>query len=135
MNQWVPMRIKVMANQTDKGFTLLEVVVALAILALVMSGLVKSIGDSANNQRAIEARTYAQWVALNRVAETQLAESPTPTGSSNGLIELAARQWQWQQQVDSTDDPAVHRITVTVGREGEASELAQVIGYLFVGSP
>ena len=124
------------ANQMEggrhQGFTLLEVIVALAILTLTMSGLVASIGDSAANQNAIEERTLAQWVALNQVAKMQLNETAIRLGDSSGLEEMAGRQWEWQQTVEKTGDPVVHRIVVTAGREGQSSVLARTIGYLLV---
>lgn len=116
----------------QKGFTLLEVIVALVILALTMTGLVTSIGDGANNQSAIEERTFAQWVALNQIAEMQLSESKVQLGNSNGVAEMAGRQWEWQQLIEKTSDPLVHRIIVTTSREGQESKLSRTIGYLWV---
>ena len=113
----------------QNGFTLLEVIVALAILALIMTGLVTSIGDVATNQNSIEERTFAQWVALNQIAKLQLDEEMAQLGNSNGLEEMAGRQWEWRQTIENTGDPLVHRVIVTAGREGKDSELARAIGY------
>lgn len=123
-----------MEKRQQRGFTLLEVIVALVILALTMTGLVTSIGDGANNQSAIEGRTFAQWVALNQIAKMQLSESRAQLGNSNGVEEMAGRQWEWQQLIEKTGDPLVYRITVTAGREGHASEMAKTIGYLLVNN-
>lgn len=114
----------------QNGFTLLEVIVALAILALIMTGLVTSIGDVATNQNSIEERTFAQWVALNQIAKLQLDEEMAQLGNSNGLEEMAGRQWEWRQTIENTGDPLVHRVIVTAGREGKDSELARAIGYI-----
>jgi general secretion pathway protein I len=116
----------------QKGFTLLEVIVALAILALTMTGLVTSIGNGANNQNALEERTFARWVTLNQIAKMQLGESVVQPGNSSGLEEMAGRQWEWQQTVEKTGDPLVRRVIVTAGREGQSSVLARSIGYLLV---
>jgi general secretion pathway protein I len=120
-----------MIKQSQKGFTLLEVIVALVILTLTMGGLVKSIGDGAANQNAIEERTFAQWVAMNQIAKMQLESPQIKTGSSSGVEEMAGRQWAWKQIIEKTTDPSVHRIIVTAGREGQTSELARTIGYLW----
>ncbi len=112
------------------GFTLLEVIVASAILALVMTGVVVSIGDVATNQSAIEERTFAQWVALNQIAKLQIDEEIAQQGNSSGIEEMAGRQWEWQKTIEKTGDPLVHRVIVTAGREGKTSELARAIGYI-----
>ncbi len=121
-----------MVGRSQKGFTLLEVIVALVILTLTMSGLVKSIGDGANNQNAIEERTLAQWVALNQMARAQLEQLQVPVGDSDGIEEMAGREWAWKQLIEKTADPLVNRIIVTAGREGQSSELARTVGYLLV---
>jgi general secretion pathway protein I len=116
----------------QNGFTLLEVLVALVILALTMSGLVTSVGEGAHNQNAIEERTFAQWVALNQIAKMQLSKSTVTPGNSDGIWEMAGRQWEWQQHIEKTSDPFVYRIIVTAGREEQQSELARATGYLLV---
>lgn len=121
-----------MKTRRQNGFTLLEVLVALVILALTMSGLVSSIGDGANIQNALEERTFAQWIALNQIAKMQLSESAAQSGSSSGTEEMAGRVWQWQRRIEKTTDPLVNRIIITAGREGQPSELARVVGYLLV---
>ncbi len=126
------MIIKPTMLKVQKGFTLIEVVVALLVLTLTMTGLVQAIGNGANNQRTIEERTLAQWVALNQVAAMQLEQTLAAVGSTNGSVEMAARQWWWQQEVAKTEDPTVNRIRVTVTRETGSEELAQVVGYLRV---
>ncbi len=120
-----------MHKLSQQGFTLLEVLVALVILTLTMSGLVTSIGDGASNQSALEERTFAQWVALNQVAKMQLEQPNIKKGNKNGVEEMAGRAWSWKQKIESTSDPHVHRIIVTVDREERDSELARTIGYLW----
>jgi general secretion pathway protein I len=120
-----------MKSYKQKGFTLLEVIVALVILTLTMAGLVTSVGDGANNQNAIEERTFAQWVVLNQIAKMQLEKSSARLGNSSGVEEMAGREWEWRQTIEKTGDPLVHRIIVTAGRDGDAED-ARAIGYLLV---
>ncbi len=117
---------------SQNGFTLLEVIVALAILALTLSGLVSSVGDGANNQNALEERTFAQWIALNQITKSQLSKIKARLGNSNGVEDMAGRQWEWHQLIEKTGDPLVYRIIVTAGREGQSTELARTIGYIFI---
>jgi len=105
--------------------------VALVILTLTMTGLVKGIGDGARNQSVIEEKTYAQWVALNQIAKMQLEVSAITVGGSNGSESMAGRDWQWEQEIGKTSDPSVFRITVTTRGEGQSTDQAQAVGYLW----
>ncbi len=112
------------------GFTLLEVLVALAVLAITMTALVGSAGNHARNQTYLEQRSLAQWVALNRMAESRLDQRAPVTGVKQGDLHFANQNWQWQTKISETPDKNVHQIEVVVHREGDETELAQVTGFL-----
>jgi general secretion pathway protein I len=126
------MKAKIQNSSAQLGFTLLEVIVALFILAITMGGLVKSIGDVAKNQSAIEERTLAQWVALNQIAKMRLKQPNITLGNSSGVEQMANRSWDWQQQIEKTPDASIYRVVITVSRDQQQSSvLARTIGYLW----
>jgi general secretion pathway protein I len=97
-----------------RGFTLLEVLIALAIVALVLVALVRTAGTAA---RALERErdvTLATWVAANVLAEQRLAGGQPPLGRREGAQRLGGREWRWQSVVQATDEPAIRRIDVRV---------------------
>ncbi|MCP3662586.1 MAG: type II secretion system minor pseudopilin GspI [Gammaproteobacteria bacterium] len=118
------------AGHRHAGFTLLEVLVALAVLAITMTALVGSAGNHARNQTYLEQRSLAQWVAMNRMSESRLDQQAPVVGVKQGDLHFAKQNWQWQTKISETPDKNVYQIEVVVHREGDETELAQVAGFL-----
>jgi general secretion pathway protein I len=97
-----------------RGFTLVEVLVALVIVAIGMSALLASMGNSADTAMYLREKTFAQWIGLNQLALTRLAAKLPSKGTTNGDLDYAGRHWAWQQEVTEQDFPGVLRIDVRV---------------------
>jgi general secretion pathway protein I len=97
-----------------RGFTLLEVLVALAIFALVAASVLKAGSSSLQTASRLEEKTLAMWVADNRLSEMQLSQEPVADGREQGETELAGRRWQWLSEVRNTSEPDMRRITLWV---------------------
>jgi general secretion pathway protein I len=108
---------------------LLEVLVALAILAIAMAALVRGAGQNAANQNYIQERTFAHWVAKNRLAELQLQKNTPPVGRSEGVDMLGQTQWHWVLDVDKTADNNILRVRVEVSRESGRPVSAYIVGF------
>jgi general secretion pathway protein I len=106
-----------------RGFTLVEVLVALAVVALALLGLTRVAALQVRDFDALRERTLAGWVAANVLAETRLASALPPTGRSDGQVELGAHTWRWTREVRATPDPSIRRIEVRVF-PGDAKEPA-----------
>lgn len=96
------------------GFTLLEVLVALAIFALVAASVLTATARSLQTASRLEDKTLAMWIADNRLTELQLAQSPVADGREQGELEFAGRRWQWQSEVEATSEPDMRRVTLWV---------------------
>jgi general secretion pathway protein I len=97
------------------GFTLLEVLVALAVLAIAMGAIINAATQSIASTAYLRDQTFASWVARNQVNERLLDSEPWPgEGSLQGSAEMADRAWRWQVRFAKTDDPDLRRIEVTV---------------------
>jgi len=96
------------------GFTLIEVLVALAIVAIGMAAVLGALTSSANTVSYLRDKTFAQWVALNQIATLRLSGQMTPTGNSDGNTDFAGRSWHWRREVTATQVPGVVRIDVKV---------------------
>ncbi len=97
-----------------QGFTLLEVLVALAIFALVAASVLSATARSLQTASRLEEKTLAMWIADNRLTELQLSQSPVADGREQGEVEFAGRRWQWQSEVQGTSEPDMRRVTLWV---------------------
>jgi general secretion pathway protein I len=98
----------------QRGFTLLEVLVALAIVTVGMAALLSALSSSADSATYLRDKTFAEWVALNRIEEVRLALQRPQKGKTNGEAELAGRKWKWQQEILETQVKGILRIDVSV---------------------
>jgi general secretion pathway protein I len=114
-----------------RGFTLVEVLVALAILAVALAAGYRSVAQTADSATALKARTLALWVAENRLAAAQL-ESPAPSvGEREGSQQQAGANFVWHETVGGTPNPAFRRIEITVADSARQDYvLARLVGYI-----
>ena len=96
------------------GFTLIEMLLALAVFAYAATSILNLIGTSASNLSQIEEMTFASYVANNRMAELQVSKVWPPKDKDKGEVEMAGRMWFWQQKVVATEDKRLRAVTVTV---------------------
>jgi general secretion pathway protein I len=97
-----------------RGFTLIEVLVALAIVAIGMAAVLESLTSSANTTMFLQDKTFAGWVALNRIETVRLSGTVPEAGTSNDDISYAGQSWEWQQKVTNTQIPGMVQIEVDV---------------------
>lgn len=101
----------------SSGFTLIEVMVALAIVALAIPALLFTMDQQIDGTAYIRDRSLAQVVANNRLAELRLAlrgGGQTLRGSTTGSEEMAGRSWQWRVQSQATEVPDFSRVEVQI---------------------
>ena len=96
------------------GFTLIEVLVALAIVTVGMAALLGTLNSAAGTTGYLQEKTLAEWIALNQVARVRLQTQPPSKGDSDGEIDYAGRKWKWSQKVDVMPIPGVLSIDVKV---------------------
>lgn len=102
-----------------RGFTLLEVLVALAIFAVVAASVLSASARSLKTAARLEDKTFASWLADNRLQEMQLADTPPGAGREQGEETYAGRRWLWESDVQATSEPEMLRITIRVAPRSE----------------
>ncbi len=115
-----------------RGFTLIEVLVALAIAAIGLASVLSVVGNSARNASYLRDKIYASWIASNHIAEVRLGGSMPSVDKTNGDVQFAGQKWTWEQTVTQTDVPNMRRIDVAVrfADAAEGSALATVTGFI-----
>ncbi|MBQ0761056.1 MAG: general secretion pathway protein I [Zhongshania sp.] len=115
------------SSQRSKGFTLLEVMVALVIFATAAVALSKSLTESASNVGAIEQRQFADLVAHNVLVDI-LRDG---YGNNNsGKVSLAGFDFRWQRSVEQTPHPDMRRVDVEVSLSSSDDVLATRSAFL-----
>jgi general secretion pathway protein I len=110
-------------NLPDRGFTLVEVLVALVVVALGLAALMVAVQGAARTSGYLRDKTLAQWIALNRIAEVRLTVNKLATqtsgqtsgqNSDTGQLDFAHRTWHYDTRYFSTTFPGMKRIVVRV---------------------
>lgn len=115
----------------QRGYTLLEVLVALAILAVTMAAVSRTANSSIQHVDALRSRVIADWVAQNRLALHQARGDWLPIGLVNGEEAQAGASYPWQEEVIATPNPTMHRIVVRVYSPSDKSHiLRELSGYV-----
>lgn len=120
----------------QRGFTLIEVMVAMAVFAIAGVAL---LGVADNNYRHIshlEEQMFANWVASNQLVEVSLDKTWPPKNNRKGKVEMAGRTWYWQQKVIKTANKELRAVNMQV-RLNEDDELvsASLMTYLAQDKP
>ncbi len=113
----------------ERGFTLVEVLVALAIFGVALTAAVHACAVATDTALDFRERLLAGWVAENRLAEYQLGRVAQP-GENAGSAVQGGIAFRWQERVSAAEAPYNRRVEVEVLREDAASHvLARVVGY------
>ncbi len=112
-----------------RGFTLLEALVALAVIAIGLAAAMRAIGMATQSTRELRQRQLAEWVAENRLAEIRAAGLYPNVGSDEGSAEQGGDKFRWHIDFKATPNPLFRRVDIRVYAAGESSPLAQLSGF------
>ncbi len=106
-------------DHPSRGFTLLEVLVALTIFAITAAAMISGIAGSLAAQSHVERKSIAHWVALNQLAVTRMQAQWPSIGIQDGSEEMAGHEWFWTRKIEATSDPKLRRVDIEVRTERE----------------
>lgn len=112
------------------GFTLVEVLVALAILAIALAAAARAASVATDNAQETRLRTLATWIAQNRVAELNAANDFPSAGISTGKTNMAGNEFDWQQTVTDTPNAAFRKVELKIAQAGNTRTIATLNAYL-----
>jgi general secretion pathway protein I len=117
-----------------RGFTLLEILVALVFIALPLSAIVQTTSNYTYDAAHLKEKTIAHWVAMNKLSEIQVTKQWPNTGSSNGETFMVGQLWRWEYTVNNTPESTMRRIDIDVyAPSSEDTSLTSLTGY--IGKP
>ncbi len=118
-------------SRSQRGFTLLESLVALAILAIALAAVLRATSASTNHVDALRQRLLADWVAQNRLALHAGRGDWLPIGAQHGVEVQAGLKFIWDEKISATPNPAFRHIEVSVAQEHDPQyALRHLSGYL-----
>ncbi len=118
-------------HDLQHGFTLLEVLVAMSVLAIALASIIKVSANQSINTEHLRDKTLAHWVAMNQIAQLQLTQQWPSTGKKSGTEEMGLREWHWQSIVSDTPDSRVKRVQINVFRShDDDSPVTQLSSFL-----
>ena len=119
---------------SGRGFTLIEVMVALAVFAIVSVALVGNSTSTLRQSGIIQDRTVATWLAQDQIATLRMrrrSEENFPAlGTDRVLLESAGVKWDIETEIESTENDYVRRVTVRVYRDSAQEATSELVGFL-----
>ena len=109
----------------SSGFTLVEVMVALAIVAIAVPALLFALFQQLDGTEYLRDRSIASWIATDRMSELRLVvakQGAVPKGELLGETRLAERDWYWSIEQEATEIPGFIRVDVKVSLEAERTQ-------------
>ncbi len=118
-----------------RGFTLLEVLVATAIFAVAALGLLNAQSSQVRTNQHLGDKTFAHWVALNRLAELRLEKAFPEVGQGESTARMAGREWLVTTQVQATPVANVRLVVISVAENSrdfgdKPPPITRVTGFL-----
>ncbi len=115
------------------GFTLVEVLVALVIVALGLTALMVAVNGTARTSGFLRDKTLAQWIALNRLTEVRLNVVKFGQNTDTGELDFGNRKWHYDTRYFDTSIASMKRVVVRVylgDAKTKGNPVAQAVGFL-----
>jgi general secretion pathway protein I len=101
-------------RRAPRGFTLVEVLVALVVVAIGLAALMVAVSGAARTSGYLRDKTLAEWIALNRLTEVRLTINRTADTNDAAEIDFANRTWHYDTRYFDTSVPSMKRVVVRV---------------------
>ena len=118
---------------SSRGFTLVEVLVALTVVALGLTALMVAVSGTARTSGYLRDKTIAQWIALNRLTQVRLMVNKLGDNQDKGQLDFAGRKWHYDTRYFDTQFQSMKRVEVRVypgDANTKSNPIAQSTGFM-----
>ena len=122
--------MRIPGGRAAGGFTLVEILVALLVLAIALAATARGLGAAIDTTAALRDRTLARWVAEDRLAQLELGREWPALDTKEGDADMGGRAFRWRQQTSASPVARMRRVEVNVFLPGTDSALARLTGFL-----
>lgn len=109
-------------HSSQAGFTLLEVLVAVTVLALALTAIISGGSSYARSASGLRDKTLALWVARNRLAEIEMLPMWPQIGTGSDDVQMGGDTWTWRSEVVGTQDPTLRRVNIRVEKKSDSQK-------------
>lgn len=114
----------------NAGFTLIEVMVALTIIAISLGALLQASGTQASSVTYLKQKTLAHWVAVNELTQVRIEKDFPDIGDKKGSTTMANHEWHWIRTTKKTEDKDARQVTFQLySDEDYTNNLSSLTGY------
>lgn len=113
----------------QRGFTLMEILVALAVVGIALAALIGASGRATFEAAELRDRTFANWVAQNVLTEIRISPETLRNGTRRGEEVLGGERWEWTADIGDAGVPQLKHIEIRVGREDEEGSVVTLSAF------
>jgi general secretion pathway protein I len=119
-----------MKIRTSTAFTLIEIMVALAIITITLGAIIENTTAANLNAQYLRDKTVASWIAMNEISLMRAKREWSSASSKQGEVDMAGQQWQWKMNILKTDDENIRRLNVQVFKLDADKPVVQMTGFM-----
>lgn len=116
--------------KSGSGFTLLEMLVALLILAVALSAAFRALGATTVSASSLQSHLLGDWVAANRLAELRAIAAWPDVGGGEGQVTQGGRLFRWREEIKPTPNPLFRRVDISVFDEDGVNAVSRLSGFV-----